>query len=505
MIKLLVVDDEEFIQESICDFFKSRGYDTYGVSTGEDALSLVETQRPHLVLLDVMLGPNGLNGFQVLEKIKEMDRTIKVIIITGKVTDHSSIARAETLGANDYLFKPLDYEKLEQEALPKIGAQLFDDFRREADENRRLYEESRQGMMQTIMALAKALDERDPYTFGHSERVARYAVGISETMGLSPDQINLIRTAGLLHDIGKIGITDEVLRKPAGLTVSELNEIKTHPVRGAKILQPIPKLREITEIVLRHHEYYDGSGYSHGQGDVELSDKPTGFVTTAARILAVSDAYDAMTSPRSYRDQRSPEAAYQELIQCEGTQFDPEVVAAFHKYYERNEQNLKPEEFGQDYRNYTILLVGHDIEGLGHIKSRLGKNFTVKLATNIEEASQLLDHEKVHLTIILEEVPSGWQRNLIDKAKNRETFPHTRIAFMSTTPIEGYDRIVNQCQLMKYIFNPSNPLVLQTEIMRSLDEAIAKEKAAGARGESGSNVDSEAAVMIIDDSASTVT
>ncbi|MFH1075950.1 MAG: response regulator, partial [Pseudomonadota bacterium] len=119
MIKLLAVDDEELIQVSLCKFFRNRGYETYGASTGEEALDLIKKVRPHLVLLDVMLDPSGMDGFDVLEKIKQIDKTIKVIIITGRATDKASIEKATQLGANDFLTKPLDYEKLEKEAIPK--------------------------------------------------------------------------------------------------------------------------------------------------------------------------------------------------------------------------------------------------------------------------------------------------------------------------------------------------------------------------------------------------
>ena len=121
MLKLLVVDDEEFIQETMCNFFSSKGYQTYGASGGEEALSIIKKERPHLVLLDVMLAPGSFNGFEVFKKIKEIDKTIKVIIITGKATDQKSMRRGKELGVNDYLLKPLDYEKLEQEALRVLG------------------------------------------------------------------------------------------------------------------------------------------------------------------------------------------------------------------------------------------------------------------------------------------------------------------------------------------------------------------------------------------------
>lgn len=135
MFKLLVVDDDQVIQETMCDYFRNRAYDTYGVASGEEALPIIEKERPDLVLLDVILGPGRLNGFDILTQIKEIDNTIRVIIITGQAIDNESIMRAKALGVDDYLLKPLDYETLEKKALSKIRDQLFEEFRKKAHED----------------------------------------------------------------------------------------------------------------------------------------------------------------------------------------------------------------------------------------------------------------------------------------------------------------------------------------------------------------------------------
>jgi len=452
VLKLLAVDDEEFIQETLCVFFRNRGYDTYGASSGEEALHIIKKERPHLVLLDVMLAPGGMNGFEVLQQIREIDKTIKVIII----------------------------KKLENEALPKIGAQLFEDFRREADDNRRLYEELNQGMIQTITALAKALDARDRYTYGHSERVAEYAVGIAEIMGFSEEEKELVRIGGLLHDIGKLGISDEVLRKPGRLTEDEFNEIKKHPREGAKILESIPRLRKINDIVLHHHERYDGKGYPDGVKSKDISENAQivavadRFDNMASWILAVSDAYDAMTSPRPYRDARTHEAAMEELIRCKGTQFDPRVVEAFQEYYQRNKEKFKPFELAIDYKDYPILFIGEDKETLGKIESSLNSHFTIELAGTIQEALDILGKgAKIRLAVIFQQVSSIVDQELMNEMiANR--VPVTKIALNSTEDIRHYDKVINKCQVFKYAVTPSNPLALQVEIMKNIEEAISK-------------------------------
>jgi putative nucleotidyltransferase with HDIG domain len=478
MTKLLVVDDEEFIQETICDFFSHRGYETCGVSTGEEALSVIEKERPHLVLLDVTLEPGGLNGFEVLEKIKIMDKTVKVIIITGKAKDPESIGKAEMLGVNDYLFKPLNYEKLEKEALPKIGAQLFEDFRREADDNRRLYEELKRGTIQTITALAKALDARDRYTFGHSERVADYSVGITEIMGFPKEERDLMRIAGLLHDVGKIGISDEVLKKPAFLTKHEQNEINSHPTKGANILEPIPRLREISDVVLHHHERYDGSGYPDGltASDEPIKDKSPNmsnesFSELAPWILAVSDAYDAMTSPRPYRDARSHEAAMEELVRCAGSQFHPGAVEAFQEYCRKYEKKFDFFKSSINYKDYPILLIGEDREALQEIKRKLGNDLEIMIAGGVEEALEIVQsNSKIYLTVVFERVSNILNKEVINTIGSK--FPNTKIALTSLEEIGNYDQIMNKCQIMRYILNPSNPFVLKMEILKGLEEVM---------------------------------
>jgi len=174
-----------------------------------------------------------------------------------------------------------------------------------------------------IVALAIAIDAKDPYTRGHSVRVARYAAATAEELGLEPQEIENILYAGLLHDIGKIGVSELILHKPAVLNVAEWEAIRTHPITGAKILEPIPSLRKVTTMVRHHHEHYDGTGYPQGIRGEKI---PLG-----ARILAVTDAFEAMTSHRLYRRIMYPAQATAILKEGMGKQWDAEVVQAFLK------------------------------------------------------------------------------------------------------------------------------------------------------------------------------
>ena len=219
--------------------------------------------------------------------------------------------------AGTYLTKPLDTD----EVIATVERAL---------EAKRPIAESRQvpgDPLGIIVALAIAIDAKDPYTRGHSVRVAKYAAATAEELGLEPQEIENILYAGLLHDIGKIGVSEQILYKPAILDVEEWEVIKAHPITGAKILEPILSLQRITPLVRHHHERYDGTGYPEGLTRKEI---PLG-----ARILAVADAFEAMTSHRPYRRAMPPAQAAAILKEGMGRQWDAEVVKAFLKMLER--------------------------------------------------------------------------------------------------------------------------------------------------------------------------
>jgi putative nucleotidyltransferase with HDIG domain len=196
-----------------------------------------------------------------------------------------------------------------------------------AIENARLFEDTQHTCLQAINSLAAALEARDAYTRGHSERVARFALLCAEELGLDDEQRDIIRKAALLHDIGKIGIRDDVLNKPMKLTPEERAIISKHPSFGSEILGPIKFLSEVRQLVTHHHERWDGTGYPDGLKGQEIP--------IESRIVAVADAYDAMTSARAYRGRMNREDALEELKRNSGSQFDPHVLAVFLRLAER--------------------------------------------------------------------------------------------------------------------------------------------------------------------------
>ncbi|WP_198153271.1 HD-GYP domain-containing protein [Thermotalea metallivorans] len=195
-----------------------------------------------------------------------------------------------------------------------------------------LYMDMRHVYFETIKALANAVEAKDKYTIGHSYRVADYAVGIAEHMGFRQDTIDRIKTAAILHDIGKIGISDSILNKPGKLEDNEYFVIQKHPEIGAKILSEVDFLGDVSKIIKYHHERFDGKGYPEGLQGAEIP--------IEASILSVADAFDAMTSDRPYRKAMDQSTAMNILLKEAGVQFNPIVVKAFRDYLHRNREEI---------------------------------------------------------------------------------------------------------------------------------------------------------------------
>jgi putative two-component system response regulator len=328
--RVLVVDDETYIREIICRKLGAEGYSCEDAGDAETALERLAQDAYDCVLSDINMP--GMSGIDLLRTIRQTDGDVAVIMITG-APDLDGALEAMRLGAYDHLAKPLNLAHLSLTVERAIEQKRLVAENREyqrnleamvedrTDQLREANEELRRLFMGSIKALAQALEAKDEYTQGHSERVAEVAVGIANYLSLSESEINDMWLAGFLHDIGKIGIQETVLNKPGKLSPSEWQMIQQHPVLAERILCPIEELSEVIKIVRHHHERYDGSGYPDG---LSGSDIPLG-----ARILSVADAYDALTSKRPYRDALSHEDAVAVLEESAGTQFDPVIVRAF--------------------------------------------------------------------------------------------------------------------------------------------------------------------------------
>jgi len=263
-----------------------------------------------------------MDGIELLKEIEKIDPDIRVIMVTGYGTLDTAVEAIRT-GAVDYMCKPFDKDKLEevikkemkkrtQRMKEKKKLAHLETIKRNLDKStKKLYSSTVESLLATVNA-------KDSYTSNHSEEVAKYAILIFEEIGLSSENKDMFRYICSLHDIGKIGISEQVLKKKGKLSNDEWGEIKKHPEIGFSILHPIKFLNSFISMVLHHHERFDGNGYPEGKKYEEIS--------LWTRILTVADAYHAMRSNRSYRKALSKEAAFKELIEGSGSQFDPEIV-----------------------------------------------------------------------------------------------------------------------------------------------------------------------------------
>jgi putative nucleotidyltransferase with HDIG domain len=301
------------------------GYICHTAVNTPDALETLRKSHVALVLSDIwMPGPDGI---ELLRRVKILEPDTAVVMVTA-VSDRQSAVTAMRLGADDYLVKPYNLDEVlisVRRALERRRLILENKVYQRELENlvAQRTHELQQSHQATLDALIAALDLRDGGTGDHSQRVTEYALAIGRELGVDTAQLNALRQGALLHDIGKIGVPDGILRKPGRLTPDEQVLMRQHPRLGYQILQGVPFLGGALNIIYYHHERYDGTGYPDGLAGEEI---PLG-----ARIFAVVDAYDAMTSHRSYRTPISYEGALMELQHCAGSQFDPGVVEAFHR------------------------------------------------------------------------------------------------------------------------------------------------------------------------------
>jgi len=328
--KVLVVDDEAAVRDMLTRALVGRGFQCVAAENGLRALARLEREEHGVVVADVRMPE--LDGLELLKRIKARWPLTEVILITGVFELRCGI-EAMRNGAYDYVTKPFTIEDVVfaiERAFYKRDLEIQNRHYQEnleAEVELRTLEllESNQQLQQLFVSmlktLANTLEAKDQYTHGHSERVAAHAVGVAAQLQLPDGDRSRIELAGLLHDIGKIGVSEELLHKPGQLTSEEFEHIKTHCAIGERILRPVDEFAPILDFVRHHHERFDGRGYPDGLDGASLS--------LGAKILAVCDAYDAMTSQRPYRSPHTPEHACDELRRCRGTQFDPTIADTF--------------------------------------------------------------------------------------------------------------------------------------------------------------------------------
>lgn len=342
--EILIVDDEPIIREILTRKLRDSGYSPI---PAENAFEALNTMRDHpcpLVLSDIMMP--GMDGIALLKALRTAYPDTAVVMITA-VSNVSIAIEALREGAYDYLIKPFNLEEVVlsvRNALEKrrliLENRLYQEHlgeivKAQTEEIRQLLTTEQQRICElnkaieeidvthsaTLDALSTALDYRDNETEGHSQRVVRYSLEIGSVLGLERHDLEILGRGTLLHDIGKIGVPDSVLWKPGKLTEEEWVEMRNHVEYGYRMLKHIPFLRDAAMIMLHHHERFDGAGYPQSLKDHDI--------VIGARIFAVADTYDAMTTDRPYRKALTDQDAREEIARCSGSQFDPAVVEAF--------------------------------------------------------------------------------------------------------------------------------------------------------------------------------
>lgn len=314
--RILVVDDKLDTLLLLRELLSSRGYEIITATEAEEAKQMVHTERPELVLLDVVMP--GKSGYELCRELKEdpITRLIPVVMITG-LSDRDDRVRGIEAGADDFLSKPLYPEELFARVKSLLKLKEFTDELENAEA--------------VLVALALGIESRDPYTGNHCERLAKYAADLGHHIGLDGDSITALKRGGYLHDLGKVSIPDDILKKGTRLTAEEWRVMKQHPVIGEAICRPLKSFRDVLPIIRHHHEHWDGSGYpDHLMGyDVPL----------LARVLQVVDVYDALRTTRPYKPALSHDEATRTMLdEANRGLWDPNLVPEFFAMLKKKEQ-----------------------------------------------------------------------------------------------------------------------------------------------------------------------
>jgi putative nucleotidyltransferase with HDIG domain len=328
--QILIVDDEEVICSILARRLTREGYTCVTANDGREALQYFYKHPFSLIISDIKMP--GMDGLALLKRVKATNPKMMVIMVTA-FPEIDLAVEAMHLGAYDFIIKPADLDlvilsvkkALEKKRLEEEIVAYRSHLERLVEERttklQQAYRILKKAHLDSVKVLVEAIDAKDPYTRGHSDRVTRMSLKIAFQFGFAEDRLESLEYGALLHDIGKIGIKDEVLQKPGALNSEEYQYIQEHPLIGVKIIEGLDFFKDKIPMIRHHHEHYDGSGY------------PDGLLGAAipleARIIAVPDAFDAMTSARPHRGMMPLQDVLMELEKCKGTQFDPKILEIF--------------------------------------------------------------------------------------------------------------------------------------------------------------------------------
>ena len=330
--KILAVDDESGIIDSLSIFLKRSGYTFVGETDPIAAIERLKKEHFDLLLLDFLMTP--LHGDQVVEEIRKFNKELYILLLTGHKDLAPPLDTIRRLDIQGYCEKSDKFDQLLLliESGIKSVAQM-NEIKRINEELHDTYDKLEKAYMESIQTIRYTVEAKDTYTRGHSDRVSEYSVLIGKKLGLDEEDLRRLRIGGLFHDVGKIGVPDIILQKSGKLTDDEYSEIKNHPTIGVHILSNASIFQDLLPIVKHHHERYDGRGYP---GMLKGEEIPY-----LARIAAVADAFDAMTSRRVYRDSLPLDKVISEIENNRGTQFDPQIADAFLDILKNNYDEIK--------------------------------------------------------------------------------------------------------------------------------------------------------------------
>jgi putative two-component system response regulator len=328
--RILIVDDEKMICSILARRLNREGYDCVIANNGTEALSHFYKDTFSLIISDIKMPE--IDGIELLKRVNALNPKMMVIIMTAYPEIDLAVETMRT-GAYDFIIKPVDLDLVVLSVKKALEKKRLEEEIETYHKNLERLVEARtaellkallvvkKDHLDSVKVLAEAIDAKDPYTRGHSDRVRRMSLRIALPMGFAEDRLENLEYGALLHDIGKIGIKDEVLQKPGVLSPEEYQYIQEHPLIGVKILEGMDFFKDKIPMIRNHHEHFDGSGY------------PDGLIGEAipleARIIGVPDAFDAMTSLRPHREAMPLKEALKEMEKGRGKQFDPQVLKIF--------------------------------------------------------------------------------------------------------------------------------------------------------------------------------
>ena len=323
--KIIAVDDEQGIIDSLSIFLKRSAYSFTGVTDPLEAIEKIKNEHFDLMILDFIMTP--VHGDQVVEEVRKFNKSIYILLLTGHKDLAPPLETIRRLDIQGYCEKSDKFDQLL--LLIESGIKSISQMK----EISKINEELENSYIESIETLRYTVEVKDSYTRGHSDRVAEYSVLLGKKLGLSENDLKILRIGGLFHDIGKIGVPDSILLKETKLSEDEYSQIKNHPSIGAHILSNATIFKEVIPIVKHHHERYDGKGYpSRLKGE---------DIPYLARITSVADSFDAMESRRVYRDSLQIDKIKEEIKNGKGTQFDPKIAEKFLEIIENDYDKIR--------------------------------------------------------------------------------------------------------------------------------------------------------------------